>query len=73
MVLIGTVTAKTATTITLNDATLVSTNDFVLSVKPQSVETSSLLGYYMKVDLEFNEDFLAEIFSVSGDVGQSFE
>ncbi len=73
MVFIATITAKTATSLTLSSASLVNVNDFILSVKNQSIETSSLLGYYMKVEMEFDKNTLAEIFSVSGDLGQSFE
>jgi hypothetical protein len=73
MVLIGTVIDKTATTITLTDASLIDVNDYILSAKPQSIETSSLLGYYMKVDMELDLSTLTEVFSVSGELGQSFE
>ncbi len=73
MVFIATITAKTATSLTLSSASLVNVSDFILSVKSQSIETSSLLGYYMKVEMEFDKNTLAEIFSVSGDLGQSFE
>ena len=48
-----------------------SVNSFLLFSKDNSVELSSLVGYYNKVRLSNNSNVKAELFSVGVDVAQS--
>jgi len=70
---IGNITNKTSNSITLNSVVGLSVSDFVLSTKPQSIETSGLLGYYMRVDAELTSDEYSEVFAVNSEVSKSFE
>ena len=70
---IGNITNKTSNSITLNSVVGLSVSDFVLSTKPQSIETSGLLGYYMRVDAELTSDKYSEVFAVNSEVSKSFE
>ena len=73
MVGIGNIVNKTSNSITLNSVVGLSVSDFILSTKPQSVETSGLLGYYMRVDAELTSDEYSEVFAVNSEVSKSFE
>ena len=73
MLEIGNITNKTSNSITLNSVVGLSVSDFVLSTKPQSIETSGLLGYYMRVDAELTSDKYSEVFAVNSEVSKSFE
>ena len=70
---IGNIVNKTSNSITLNSVVGLSVSDFVLSTKPQSIETSGLLGYYMRVDAELTSDKYSEVFAVNSEVSKSFE
>ncbi len=70
---IGNIINKTSNSITLNSVVGLSVSDFVLSTKPQSIENSSLLGYYMRVDAELTSDKYSEVFAVNSEVSKSFE
>jgi hypothetical protein len=70
--IVGTVTNKTNNSLTLNSVSNLSSGDYVLSTKPQSVENNSLTGYYMLVDMEIDKASKTEVFSVGSEVNQSY-
>jgi len=70
---IGTITDKTNSTITMDTVVGLSVNDFVISSKPQSIETSGLLGYYMRVDAELDTENYTEVYAVNSEVSKSYE
>jgi hypothetical protein len=41
-------------------------------VKPQEVETSGILGYYMNVTLELDKNTKTELYEVNSEVSKSF-
>jgi hypothetical protein len=69
--IVGTVTNKTNNSLTLNSVSNLSSGDYVLSTKPQSVENNSLTGYYMLVDMEIDKASKTEVFSVGSEINQS--
>ena len=70
---IGTITNKTSSTITMDSVAGLSVNDFIISSKPQSIETSGLLGYYMRVDAELDTENYTEVYAVNSEVSKSYE
>jgi len=70
---VGFITNITSTSITLNDASLVSTGMFLLSSKPSSVETSGIRGYYMNVKSTLLTDSYVEAYALNSEVSKSFE
>ena len=73
LTLIGVIENISGKIITLDTTIGLNVNDFVVAVKPQSIETSGLLGYYMRVDCEKLSPNHSEVFSVNSDVVKSFE
>jgi hypothetical protein len=69
--IVGTVTDKTNNSLTLNSVSNLSSGDYVLSTKPQSVQNNSLTGYYMMVDMEIDKASKTEVFSVGSEINQS--
>lgn len=72
LVFLGTVVSFSSNTITLSDASGVSNGMFLVSSKSQSLETSGLLGYYMRVDAKFNTNKYSEVYSVNSEAIKSF-
>lgn len=72
LVFLGTVVSFSSNTITLSDASGVSNGMFLVSSKSQSLETSGLLGYYMRVDAKFNTNKYSEVYSVNSEAVKSF-
>lgn len=72
LVFLGTVVSFSNNTITLSDASGVSNGMFLVSSKSQSLETSGLLGYYMRVDAKFNTNKYSEVYSVNSEAIKSF-
>lgn len=74
MELLGTVVAKTDTTITV-DALLVAINpsDFILYGKNKLAESYGVRGYYMEAKLTNNDTDSVEIFAVTSSVFKSFQ
>lgn len=72
LVFLGTVVSFSNNTITLSDASGVSNGMFLVSSKSQSLETSGLLGYYMRVDAKFNTNKYSEVYSVNSEAVKSF-
>ena len=46
-------------------------NDFIFCIKDKSVNSSSLLGYYLEADFKNNSKEFAELFSVGSEVVES--
>ena len=74
MVLIGTITALTATTITVDTTAGVVplTTDFLIGVKNSQVESYGSRGFFMSVKLENNDTTQVEMFSIASSVFKSF-
>lgn len=72
MLLIGTITNILSNGVTLNSVVGLNLGDFILGVKPQEVETSGLLGYYMNVTLELDKNTKTELYEVNSEVSKSF-
>jgi len=71
---LGTVLSFTDKTITLaTDETSASTwlNDYVMFVKPEVINTSSLIGYFADINIKNNSLVKAELFSVASEVTES--
>jgi hypothetical protein len=73
LVFIGTITNIGSNFITLSSALLASTNMFLLSSKPSSVETSGIRGYYMNVKGEVTTNSYVEVYALNSEVIKSFE
>ena len=68
----GVITEVTSNTVTVGNTDAVPlVGDFVLFAKNNTINTSSLLGYYADVKLENNSKVKAEIFSIGGEVTES--
>jgi len=50
-----------------------SVGNFIFSAKPQSVETSGILGYYMSVSGTLDSTSRSEIYAINSEVSKSFE
>jgi hypothetical protein len=72
MSLIGTITNILSNGVTLSSVVGLNLGDFILGVKPQEVETSGLLGYYMNVTLELDKNTKTELYEVNSEVSKSF-
>jgi hypothetical protein len=73
LLFIGTITNIGSNFITLSSALLASTNMFLLSSKPSSVETSGIRGYYMNVKGELTTNSYLEVYALNSEVIKSFE
>lgn len=71
--LVGTITNRTARTLTLDAVNNFSDNDFVMATKPNSIQQTGILGSYMKVRLELQKNTYSQVYSVFSDVEKSFE
>ena len=60
-------------TIYIDSTAGLSVGDFILSAKPQSVETSGMLGYYMNVSCTLDSTKKSEVYAVNAEVSKSFE
>ena len=69
---IGNITNVTSNTIELDSVVGLSNGDFIFSTKPQSIETSGLLGYYMNVTLTLDKNTRSELYQVNSEVSKSF-
>ena len=68
----GVVTDLTNNTITVDDSgSLPFLSDYIMFVKNQVINTSSLLGYYADIKLENNSKRKVEIFSLGSEVTES--
>ena len=72
----GTVTSISEYSITVDGNNLFSivdpqNNAFIMFTKNQTVNTSSLLGYYADIRLENNSITKAELFSIGSEVSES--
>lgn len=70
--LVGIVQSKTANSLILDTVNNISSGDFVLCSKPQSIEVNDLVGYYMKVTCRFSTNTYQEIFAVNTTISKSF-
>jgi len=69
---LGTITDKTASTITVGLLSNFTDGDFVASSKPQSIENARLLGYYLKISASFQTNQYAEVYAIGSNVDKSF-
>jgi hypothetical protein len=69
---VGTVLAKTDTTLVLDTMLNIVSGDYVICAKTQSIAVNSMLGYYMKVDASFSSTTEEELFAINTEVAKSF-
>lgn len=70
--LIGTITAKTATTITVNAITTTPVNGyFVFAKKNLRIEGAEMRGYYMEVELTNTDTSAVELFAIESNAVRS--
>ena len=50
----------------------ISSGDFVLASKPESVEKQGLLGYFMQVEASFSSNTQQEIYALNAEVIKSY-
>ena len=72
LAVVGVITGISGNQITVNVTPSVSVNEFLISSKPQSIETSGLLGYYMRVDAKINKNTYSEVYSLNSEVVKSY-
>ncbi|WP_062057381.1 hypothetical protein [Aquimarina longa] len=72
--LIGEINFKTATTLSLDSSSIMTPIErcFCFSKKNSRVESGSVRGYYMKVELENDEDEHVELFAVNSKAVKSY-
>lgn len=70
--LVGTITNKTATTLTLNAVANIVSGDYVMCSKPQSANVNSLLGYHLTVSGTLTKNIKTELFAINSEVVKSF-
>jgi len=70
--LVGTITNKTATTLTLNAVANIVASDYVMCSKAQSANVNSLLGYHLEVSGSFSSQEKQSIFAINSEVVKSF-
>jgi hypothetical protein len=73
LVLIGTITGITSSSITLSSVVGLPVGQFILSSKPSSVETSGIRGYYMNTRFSLQPSQYVEVYAVNSEVVKSFE
>lgn len=71
--LIGSVTAHSGQTITLDSVVGLSVSDFILYSKDVRIEGESIKGYYVEIELTSNETGDEELFAVKTEVAKSFD
>lgn len=69
---VGTILSKTGNSLTLDTVNNLSSGDFVLAVKPESVQQQGILGYHLQVDCEFSSSAKQEIYAISSEFIKSF-
>lgn len=67
----GTIVSKTANSLTLDAVNNVASGDYVLSVKPESIQSQGILGYHMTVDASFSSNTQQEIYSINSEAVKS--
>ena len=72
MQIVGTIQSKTANSLSLNTVNNIVNNDFVLVVKPESVQMQGLIGYHLQVECEFSSNIKQEIYAISSEVVKSY-
>ncbi len=70
--IVGTVLSKTSNSLTLNTVNNLSSGDYVMCAKIQSVENSSLLGYHMTVTATLSKNTNTEVYAVNSEVVKSY-
>jgi len=72
LVLIGTITAHTATTIVVDAAAVTpSATDFIVVVKDSTAESNGARGYFLQVKLTNSESTEVELFSIASEAFES--
>jgi len=70
--LVGTILSKTTNSLTLNAVANIVNGDFVLCSKPQSAESSGMLGYHMVVTATLSKNTKTEVYAVNTEVSKSY-
>lgn len=66
--IVGTIQSKTSNSLTLNTVNNFTSGEFVLCVKPESVQAQGVLGYYNRITAEATSNTLIEVFAINSDV-----
>lgn len=70
--IVGTILSKTANSLTLDTVNNISSGDFVLASKPESVEKQGIMGYFMQVEASFSSNTQQEIYALNAEVIKSY-
>jgi hypothetical protein len=70
--IVGATNVAGITTLTMNSASGLAVNDFLVGQKDSRVEGGNLRGYTFRMDLEVTRDVKVELFSVNSEVIKSF-
>lgn len=70
--LVGVVVGKTSNSLTLNAMQNITSGDFVLCVKPQSIENQGLLGYHMVVTATLSKNTKTEVYAIGSEIVKSY-
>lgn len=69
---VGTILSKTENSLTLDTMNNIISGDYVICAKTQSIESNSMLGYYMNVNATFNNTSEQEFFAINTEVTKSY-
>jgi hypothetical protein len=64
--------SKTRNSLTLNAVANIVTGDFVFCSKPQSAESSGILGYHMEVKATLSKNTKTEVYAINTETSKSF-
>jgi hypothetical protein len=70
--IVGTIVGKTANSLTLDAVNNIASGDYVLSVKPESVQSQGVVGYHLLIDASFASNSQQEIYSINSEAVKSF-
>lgn len=70
--IVGTIVSKTANSLTLDAVNNVASGDYVLSVKPESVQSQGVVGYHLLIDASFASNSQQEIYSINSEAVKSY-
>lgn len=70
--LVGKVLNKSTKSLTLDTVNNISSGDYVLCSKLQSIENSGLLGYHLEVSCELSKTLPTEVYAINSEVVKSY-
>lgn len=70
--LVGKIIGKTEKSFIMDSVSNLSSGQYVVCVKPSSIENAGLLGYHMQVSMELSKTGKTEIYAVNSEIDKSF-